>query len=97
VDYLLTQAAGIANANQALMDGTTGQIQRILAEGDLVFGIWSDDSKPHGVDYLILKGVSLLHEIAAGKDSANIKLDAIACDCFEQAQAVKQALAPKLI
>jgi hypothetical protein len=38
------------------MDGTAGPIRRPIDEGDVVYGVWPDVIKPHGIDYGVLKG-----------------------------------------
>src|SRR6516165_174375 len=47
-------------AARDLMDGTAGPIRRLIDEGDVVYGVWPDAIKPHGIDYGVLKGGELL-------------------------------------
>jgi hypothetical protein len=60
----------IANANERLMDGTTGPVRLILQNNDLVFAVWQDAAVPGGVSTLILKGQRRLKAIASDKDVA---------------------------
>jgi hypothetical protein len=45
-----------------LMDGTADPIKRLIDEGDVVYGVWPDAIKPHGIDYGVLKGGELLEK-----------------------------------
>ena len=44
------------------MDGTAGPIRHLIDEGDVVYGVWPDAIKPHGIDYGVLKGGELLEK-----------------------------------
>jgi len=45
-----------------LMDGTASPIRRLIDEGDVVYGVWPDAIKPHGIDYGVLKGGELIEK-----------------------------------
>jgi hypothetical protein len=91
-DELIAALISKANANLALMDGTTAPVISILAAADVVLAVWPDKSKPFGVDTLILKGTRKLLEIIAGAESRERVLDAVMCSCAEQAIATADVL-----
>ena len=49
-------------AARDVMDGTTSPIRRLIDEGDVVYSVWPDAIKPHGIDYGVLKGGELLEK-----------------------------------
>ena len=50
------------------MDGTAGPIRHLIDEGDVLYCVWPDAIKPHGIDYGVLKG-SELFEKGSGSDN----------------------------
>ena len=66
----IEEIVATANANEKLMDGTTGPVIRILAENDLVFAVSLDPSERDGIGTLVLKGQRRLSSIAAEGDPA---------------------------
>ena len=50
----------MANANNARMDGTIRPVLELIAENDVVFGVWPDASEPGGVGLLVVKGANRL-------------------------------------
>jgi len=53
-------------AARDVMDGTTSPIRRLIDEGDVVYSVWPDAIKPHGIDYGVLKGGELLEKEVVG-------------------------------
>jgi hypothetical protein len=88
----MQQVVEMANRNIALMDGTTGPIKRLIAEGDIVVGVWQDVAKEFGVGLLIIKGARLLQETVASGAALDCRVTAIPCDCYAQALAAKRVL-----
>jgi len=86
--YLLRRA----EANEALMDDTTAPVKALLAEADVVAGVWRDEHEPHGIGCLIIKGGKLLRQIATGQSAVPFSSDAILCEDHEQAVAVMDTL-----
>jgi hypothetical protein len=74
------------------MDGTTEPVRRILAEGDVVFGVWQDPEEEFGVDYLVVKGAKVLKEILASQTTQVGRISAVKCICEEHAIALQQVL-----
>lgn len=102
VREMITKIAHLANANRESLDGTTAPVKRIIAENELVFGIWTDPKEPLGVDTLIIKGERRLAAIAeSGKPSPpgatkfappnGMKMSAVPCSSYEQAFVLRQA------
>jgi hypothetical protein len=44
-------------------------VKRIIAENDLVFGVWPDLAEPDGIGVHIIKGKRRLRSIASGADA----------------------------
>jgi hypothetical protein len=65
-DRFLEKLVRLYIAARDLMDGTAGPIRRLIDEGDVVYGVWPDAIKPHGIDYGVLKGGELLETAAVG-------------------------------
>jgi hypothetical protein len=84
-----------ANENRDRMDGTTATVQRIIADVELVFGVWQDASKPLGVGLHVIKGHRRLATLPAGTEPASLKWDAIPCTDAEQAMATQRVLGEK--
>jgi hypothetical protein len=82
----------LANRNEVTMDGTMEPVRRIIAEGNVVFGVWQDRAEEYGVGYLVVKGAKPLKEIVAGQTTQVMRISAVACRCREQAVALKQVL-----
>jgi hypothetical protein len=83
----------MANASEALMDGTMGPVLRIVADNEVVFGVWQDSAQPHGVGTLVVKGENHLREITATGTLAKCRVAAIKCVALEQAEALRQHVA----
>ena len=83
------------------LDGTTAPVKRIIAENELVFGIWTDPKEPLGVDTLIIKGERRLAAIAeSGKPAppgaakfappTGMKMSAVPCSSYEEAVVLRR-------
>ena len=49
-EQFLRTLTDMANANMALMDGTTAPFEKLIREHDVVFGVWRDDTFPGGIE-----------------------------------------------
>jgi hypothetical protein len=85
-----------ANGNECLMDGTTRPVKKIIAEADIVLGIWQDQSKPRGIGYLFIKGADLLADVVAMGAPATYRWNAIKCVEAAQAEAARLMFGTKL-
>jgi hypothetical protein len=45
-DRCVAELAGLFTATRELMDGTAGPIERLIEQGDVVYGVWLDKTKP---------------------------------------------------
>ena len=81
----------MANANEAVMDGTMTPVLEILHENEVVFAIWQDPTAKDGsgVDMLLVKGHRRMLECIANGKTADMNTSAIVC--IEEAQAVALA------
>jgi hypothetical protein len=93
---LMRRMVELANSNETLMDGTTKPVKRIIAEADVVFGIWPDATKPHGIDSYIIKGRHLLADGIASNITQRLRCTAIKCIELEQAVAAAEVFGSKL-
>jgi hypothetical protein len=71
-----------------LMDGTAGPIRRLIDEGDVVYGVWPDAIKPHGIDYGVLKGGELL-EKGSGRVVVLLRESVVPCQSRDQALRIR--------
>jgi hypothetical protein len=78
-----------------LMDRTTGPVVRLIAENDIVIGVWRDDREPCGVGLHIIKGTASLADIMATGIEGTHGVAALKCVDREQAVAAAQTLARK--
>jgi hypothetical protein len=78
----------MANANDALMDGTMAPVLHLIAENDLVCAVWQDRAEPGGVGTLIVKGANQVR--AATGLSQKLRVTAIKCVSAKQAEALRQ-------
>jgi hypothetical protein len=76
----------LANENRG---DTAQRVKQIFATCEVVFGVWQDASKPHGVDFIFLKGSKSFRKIAASGMAAEKKISAISCRQYEEAVAIK--------
>jgi len=86
----------LANDVAPLLDGTTEPIKAIIAENDVVFGVWQDASESDGVGIHVIKGQTRLSAIASGHVAKDLKVGAIPCACQEQAIACQETLGEKV-
>jgi hypothetical protein len=89
-EQFLRTLTDIANANMALMDGTTAPVEKLIREHDLVFGVWKDDTFPGGVDVYTIKGRHKLAECGVAGITLTASTTAIPCTEREQAIAAAQ-------
>ena len=75
-------------ASRDLMDGTAGPIRRLIDEGDVVYGVWPDAIKPHGIDYGVLKGGELL-EKDSGRVVVLLRESVVPCQSRDQALRIR--------
>jgi hypothetical protein len=50
-DRCVAELAGLFTTTRELMDGTAGPIERLIEQGDVVYGVWLDKTKPCGIDF----------------------------------------------
>jgi hypothetical protein len=80
-DRCVAELARLFTATRELMDGTAGPIERLIQQGDVVYGVWLDKAKPHGIDFEVLKGIEVLEKRRAGP----IRKTVVPCESREQA------------
>jgi hypothetical protein len=92
---LKQSATEMANANNEEMQGMSKReamqlVKKILADNEIVFGVWQDLNEPDGVDMIVVKGTSKLREAIMHNIAISVKTSAIKCLCYEQALALQQ-------
>jgi hypothetical protein len=89
-ENLIRQAVENANANEALMDGTTAPVKDIIEAGELVIAVWQDPDAANGVGALMLKGDRALRQCMASGNSRLFRVSGVKCDSYEHAVAADQ-------
>jgi hypothetical protein len=87
-DRFLDKLETLYIAARDLMDGTTSPIRRLIDEGDVVYGVWPDAIKPHGIDYGVLKGGELL-EKDSGRVVVLLRETVVPCQSRDQALRIR--------
>jgi hypothetical protein len=64
-----------------LMDGTAGPIERLIEQGNVVYGAWLDKTKPTGIDFEVLKGIGVLEKCW----TSGVRKTVVPCGSREQA------------
>ena len=70
------------------MDGTAGPIRHLIDEGDVLYCVWPDAIKPHGIDYGVLKG-SELFEKGSGQVVVLLREPVVPCQSRDQALRIR--------
>jgi hypothetical protein len=68
----------------------TRLLKAIIAENDVVLGIFNDDEDPRGWGHVIIKGEQALSESARTKTTVELKMAAIPCQEADEALAMRQ-------
>ena len=87
-DRFLEKLVRLYIAARDLMDGTADPIRRLIDEGDIVYGVWPDAIKPHGVDYGVLKGGELLDK-GSGQVVVLLRETVVPCQSRDQALRIR--------
>ena len=87
-DRFLEKLVRLYVAARDLMDGTAGPIRRLIDEGDVVYGVWPDAIKLHGIDYGVLKGGELL-EKGSGRVVVLLRETVVPCHSRDQALRIR--------
>jgi hypothetical protein len=87
-DRFLEKLVTLYVAARDLMDGTAGSIRRLIDEGDVVYGVWPDTFKPHGIDYGVLKGGELLDR-SSGQLVVLLRETVVPCQNRDQALRIR--------
>ena len=75
------ELARLFRAARQLMDGTAGPIERLIEQGDVVYGVWLDKTKPAGIDFEVLKGIGFLEK----RQTSGVRKTVVPCGSREQA------------
>jgi hypothetical protein len=78
-----------ANANAALMNGTDDMVMKIIAENDVVWGVWQDATQRDGVGLHLIKGRHPL-KITPASSLPGIRVSAIPCAGYGDAVAKRR-------
>jgi hypothetical protein len=80
-DRCAAELASLFRATRELMDGTAGPIERLIEQGDVVYGVWLDKTKPTGIDFEVLKGIEVLEK----RRASGVHKTVVPCGSREQA------------
>ena len=85
------------NESIELLDGTPEPIIRLIEYGDVVEAVWADPDEPGGIDFLCLKGIRLLREMATGKRlGRGLRITVLPCLSYELATEVKEVFGERV-
>lgn len=73
----------------------SAEIKKIVDNGDIVFGVWSDANSESGFGWLVIKGQNLLRNVITEQKLKVAVITAIPCTCMEQAEAARRAWGDK--
>ena len=80
---VVRQLVEMANANEALMDGTMKPVLQIIGDTDAVFAVWQDEREPGGVGTLLVKGADI-------HATGEYRVTAIKCASAEHAEVLRR-------
>jgi len=85
----------LANQRQLAMRGMTKRaafryIETIVADAEVVIGLWQDPSEPNSVGLHVIKGLRHLMTAAASGEPPRVRVDAVPYIDREQAVAAEQ-------
>jgi hypothetical protein len=86
-----------ANKQQVAMRGMTSKerfqhVKAILAENDVVVGVFQEPTVPYGVGTSLIKGEETLERIMKSGVAERLRVNAIPCIDLEQAVAARKVL-----
>ena len=84
-DQCVAELARFFTATRELMDGTAGPIERLIEQGDVVYRVWLDKTKPNGIDFEVLKGIEVLEKRRTGF----VRKTVVPCVSREQADVLQ--------
>ena len=80
-DRCAAELASLFMATRELMDGTAGPIERLIEQGDVVYGVWLDKTRPAGIDFEVLKGIGVFET----RRASGVRKTVVPCGSREQA------------
>jgi len=89
----LKRLVDLAGANSDLIlrgKSHAAALAEIIGGNDIVWGVWQDKSCPNGVDSMIIKGRGRLMLIGQSKLAVTVKMTAVPCREFAEAEAMCQ-------
>jgi hypothetical protein len=91
------ELTNIANHHGEIMRGmtekaATDHVKSVIADNDIVFGIWEDESEANGVGVLVIKGDRELQACTASDQCIPSRISAVPCTEHDQAVAAKETL-----
>jgi hypothetical protein len=90
----------LANQRQLAMRGMSRRaafryVETIVADAEVVIGVWQDPSEPNGVGLHVIKGLRHLMTATASGEPARVSVEALPCIDREQAVAAEQRFGDK--
>jgi hypothetical protein len=90
----------LANQRQLAMCGMSRRaafryVESIVADAEVVIGVWQDPREPNGVGLHVIKGLRHLMTAAASGEPARVSVEAVPCIDREQAVAAEQRFGDK--
>jgi hypothetical protein len=90
----------LANQRQLAMRGMSKRaafhyVETIVADAEVVIGVWQDPSEPNGVGLHVIKGLRQVMTATASGEPPRVRVDAVPCIDREQAVAAEQRFGDK--
>ena len=90
----------LANQRQLAMRGMSKRaafhyVETIVADAEVVIGVWQDPSEPNGVGLHVIKGLRHLMTATASGEPPRVRVDAVPYTDREQALAAEQRFGDK--
>jgi hypothetical protein len=84
-----------ANAAERIVGDTLTAIRQALVDHQLVALVWGDLKQPDGINFVVIKGTAVLHEIVAAGQNAVVDVDigAVWVSSSHEAQALGERFA----
>jgi hypothetical protein len=101
-DDLRRRMTDAANEHHETLKGMIGKekgqyVRGVIDAATVVFGVYQDAEQPNGVGMHIIKGKRELQVAIASGGETMVTMDAVPCECLEQAIAAEQTWGDALL
>jgi hypothetical protein len=72
------------------MSKNYSEIEKLIADADVVLGVYPEATAPDGNGTLIIKGKYRLKSIVEKNQGKELNVQTVPCECIEEAEALRQ-------